>query len=237
VPPLWRRSRPNDSRTLVNPSSTPAGPTSSPLFQRPLTDAAANLIAERLRVLGHPLRVKLVDRLAAEATTVQELVDALGTTQQNISKHLRVLRRAGVVAGDKAGTRVRYRLGIAYHAVMRGCCSSRWSRCPGGDSRVSRHRHLEWSRKCHQTRGPAPRLGRGQLRSCVCENCEEASARLMPEIEARFAVFIAWAASAPSCTRSGTQGEQTHAGTAANDAPERAGESRKVRSSRSGRMA
>jgi DNA-binding transcriptional ArsR family regulator len=94
----------------VNPSSTPAGPTSSPLFQRPLTDAAANLIAERLRVLGHPLRVKLVDRLAAEATTVQELVDALGTTQQNISKHLRVLRRAGVVAGDKAGTRVRYRL-------------------------------------------------------------------------------------------------------------------------------
>jgi DNA-binding transcriptional ArsR family regulator len=77
---------------------------------RPLTDLAANLIAERLRVLGQPLRVKLVHRLAAEATTVQELVDALGTTQQNISQHLRVLRRAGVVAGHKVGTRVRYRL-------------------------------------------------------------------------------------------------------------------------------
>jgi DNA-binding transcriptional ArsR family regulator len=79
-------------------------------FQRPLTDGAANLIAERMRVLAQPLRVKLVDRLASEATTVQELVDALGTTQQNISKHLAVLRRAGVVVGDKAGTRVRYRL-------------------------------------------------------------------------------------------------------------------------------
>jgi DNA-binding transcriptional ArsR family regulator len=79
-------------------------------FQRPLTDGAANLIAERLRVLGQPLRVKLVDRLSSEATTVQELVDALGTTQQNISKHLTVLRRARIVVGDKAGTRVRYRL-------------------------------------------------------------------------------------------------------------------------------
>jgi DNA-binding transcriptional ArsR family regulator len=79
-------------------------------FQRPLKDGEANVIAERLRVLGHPLRVKLVDLLGVEATTVQELVDALGTTQQNISKHLGVLRRAGVVVGHKAGTRVRYRL-------------------------------------------------------------------------------------------------------------------------------
>jgi DNA-binding transcriptional ArsR family regulator len=79
-------------------------------FQRPLTDGAANVIAERLRVLGQPLRVKLVDRLAVETTTVQELVDALGTTQQNISKHMGVLRRAGIVVGHKAGTRVRYRL-------------------------------------------------------------------------------------------------------------------------------
>jgi DNA-binding transcriptional ArsR family regulator len=79
-------------------------------FQRPLTDGAANVIAERLRVLGQPLRVKLVDRLAIRETTVQELVDSLGTTQQNISKHLGVLRRAGVVVGHKAGTRVRYRL-------------------------------------------------------------------------------------------------------------------------------
>jgi DNA-binding transcriptional ArsR family regulator len=78
--------------------------------QRPLTDPAANLIAERLRVLGQPLRVKLVDRLAIRATTVQELVDALGTTQQNISQHLDVLRRAGIVARQKEGTRVRYQI-------------------------------------------------------------------------------------------------------------------------------
>jgi DNA-binding transcriptional ArsR family regulator len=78
--------------------------------QDPLTDLAANLIAERLRVLGQPLRVKLVDRLAIRATTVHELVDALGTTQQNISQHLGILRRAGLVARQKEGTHVRYQL-------------------------------------------------------------------------------------------------------------------------------
>jgi DNA-binding transcriptional ArsR family regulator len=78
--------------------------------RRPLSDRAANLIAGRLRVLGQPLRIKLVDRLAIRATTVQELVDALGTTQQNISQHLGILRRAGIVARQKEGTRVRYRL-------------------------------------------------------------------------------------------------------------------------------
>jgi DNA-binding transcriptional ArsR family regulator len=78
--------------------------------RQPLTDPVANLIAERLRVLGQPLRVKLVDRLAMRETTVQELVDALGTTQQNISQHLGILRRAGVVAREKEGTRVRYQL-------------------------------------------------------------------------------------------------------------------------------
>jgi DNA-binding transcriptional ArsR family regulator len=78
--------------------------------RRPLSDRAANLIAGRLRVLGQPLRIKLVDRLAIRATTVQELVEALGTTQQNISQHLGILRRAGIVARQKEGTRVRYRL-------------------------------------------------------------------------------------------------------------------------------
>jgi DNA-binding transcriptional ArsR family regulator len=78
--------------------------------RQPLTELAAELIAERLRVLGQPLRVKLVYRLAIRDTTVHELVDSLGTTQQNISKHLGVLRRAGIVARHKEGTRVRYQL-------------------------------------------------------------------------------------------------------------------------------
>jgi DNA-binding transcriptional ArsR family regulator len=80
------------------------------LNRQPLTDLATDLIAERLRVLGQPLRVRLVDRLAIRETTVHELVDSLGTTQQNISQHLGVLRRAGIVVRRKEGTPVRYQL-------------------------------------------------------------------------------------------------------------------------------
>jgi DNA-binding transcriptional ArsR family regulator len=78
--------------------------------QRLLTDPAALLIAERLRVLGQPLRIKLIGRLAIRDTTVQGLVDALGTTQQNISQHLGVLRRAGIVVRHKEGRRAHYQL-------------------------------------------------------------------------------------------------------------------------------
>jgi len=78
--------------------------------RRPFTDRRAELIAEHLRALGQPLRVKLVDRLANQPTTVQELVDSFGATQQNVSQHLGVLQRAGIVARHKEGTRVRYEL-------------------------------------------------------------------------------------------------------------------------------
>src|SRR6266540_1285146 len=50
-----------------------------------LTDQRADLIAERLRVLGQPLRVKLLDRLATQAITVQELVGSLETTTDRLS--------------------------------------------------------------------------------------------------------------------------------------------------------
>jgi DNA-binding transcriptional ArsR family regulator len=79
-------------------------------LRRPLTDRRADLIAEPLRVLGQPLRIRLVGLLATKSTTVQELVDALNTTQQNVSQHLGILQRAGVVARHKEGMRVRYEL-------------------------------------------------------------------------------------------------------------------------------
>ncbi len=78
--------------------------------ERPSTDRHADLVAERLRVLGQPLRLRLVERLAIEPTTVRELVNMLKTTQQNVSQHLGILRRAGIVARHKEGTRVRYEL-------------------------------------------------------------------------------------------------------------------------------
>jgi DNA-binding transcriptional ArsR family regulator len=60
--------------------------------------------------MGEPMRIKLLDRLRSDEATVQELTAAVGSTQQNVSKHLGVLADAGVVARRKEGNFVYYRV-------------------------------------------------------------------------------------------------------------------------------
>ena len=75
---------------------------------RPLPDPLTELIAQRFRVLGEPMRIKLLDALRDGAATVGDLVQRLGSSQQNVSKHLGVLHQAGIVSRAKEGTFVRY---------------------------------------------------------------------------------------------------------------------------------
>jgi DNA-binding transcriptional ArsR family regulator len=72
-------------------------------FPHPLTDDAAALIAARFHLLAEPMRIKLLDRLRTGEATVQELAALLETTSQNVSKHLGVLAREGVVGRRKRG--------------------------------------------------------------------------------------------------------------------------------------
>ncbi|MCX6480005.1 MAG: metalloregulator ArsR/SmtB family transcription factor [Mycobacterium sp.] len=65
---------------------------------------------ELLRALSAPVRIAIVVQLCESSRCVHELVDALGLPQPLVSQHLRVLKAAGVVAGDRAGREVRYRL-------------------------------------------------------------------------------------------------------------------------------
>jgi DNA-binding transcriptional ArsR family regulator len=74
----------------------------------PLPDPLVELIAQRFRVLGEPMRIKLLDRLRDGEATVQELQEATGGSQQNVSKHLGVLLSAGLVARTKDGNHSRY---------------------------------------------------------------------------------------------------------------------------------
>lgn len=67
-------------------------------------------VAERLRILGQPVRLRLLEMLRDGASTPHELSDALGLSQQNVSKHLLVLHRAGVVSRRPDGPNVIYAL-------------------------------------------------------------------------------------------------------------------------------
>jgi len=71
---------------------------------RPLADPLVELVAGRFRVLGQPVRVRLLDRLEELGEAhVQALADELAATQQNTSKHLGTLWRAGIVSRRQEG--------------------------------------------------------------------------------------------------------------------------------------
>jgi DNA-binding transcriptional ArsR family regulator len=79
-------------------------------LQHPLPDEVVDLIARRFRVMADPTRIKLLDRLREGEASVQELTDAVGSTQQNVSKHLGVLADAGIVSRRKEGNFTKYRV-------------------------------------------------------------------------------------------------------------------------------
>jgi DNA-binding transcriptional ArsR family regulator len=82
---------------------------SSPVaIPHPLPAVLTDLIAARFRLLGEPMRIRILDSLRTEPASVGELADSLETTQQNVSKHLAILHRAGIVAREKKGNRVLY---------------------------------------------------------------------------------------------------------------------------------
>ena len=75
---------------------------------QPLPEPIIELVAQRFRVLGEPMRIKLLDRLREGDATVGELQQALGASQQNVSKHLGILHAAGMVTRTKQGNHTRY---------------------------------------------------------------------------------------------------------------------------------
>jgi ArsR family transcriptional regulator, zinc-responsive transcriptional repressor len=65
---------------------------------------------ELLRALAAPVRIAIVLQLRESQRCVHELVDALGVPQPLVSQHLKILKAAGVVTGERSGREVLYRL-------------------------------------------------------------------------------------------------------------------------------
>lgn len=75
-----------------------------------LNKKSLSLIAERFRVLSDPLRLQLLHLLGDQEMSVGALVEASGASQANVSKHLQVLLRAGLVQRRKEGLMALYRI-------------------------------------------------------------------------------------------------------------------------------
>ena len=64
-----------------------------------------------MQAMSHPMRIKILCLLSSGELIVQEIVDAVGTTQSNISQHLRILKACGIINGRRDGTKMYYAIG------------------------------------------------------------------------------------------------------------------------------
>lgn len=68
--------------------------------------------AEILKALAHPTRLFIVDELSRGERCVCELTDMVGVEMPTVSRHLSVLKSAGILADEKRGSQVFYRLRV-----------------------------------------------------------------------------------------------------------------------------
>jgi DNA-binding transcriptional ArsR family regulator len=115
----------------VSPSDTSSQPYRLPGHGRalPMVQQSTDCVTA-LRALGEETRVRIVSLLMERPMDVGAISDALGVSPYNVSKHLRVLREAGLLEVEKEGRLRRYALpeaitreAAAGHVLDLGCCS------------------------------------------------------------------------------------------------------------------
>ena len=99
------------SLRVLSPSETVA--CCSPLSREPLSQPQAEQIAPLLKALADPVRLRLMSLVASHEggeACVCDLTDAFDLTGPTISHHLKVLREAGIIDGERRGTWIYYRV-------------------------------------------------------------------------------------------------------------------------------
>ena len=85
----------------------------SPLAREPLTAPQAVELSRLFKAMGDPVRLRLLSLIASHAdgeACVCDLTDVFELTGPTISHHLKVLREAGLITGERRGTWVYYRV-------------------------------------------------------------------------------------------------------------------------------
>jgi len=85
----------------------------------PLTPAQLETIARLFKMLGEPMRLRILQTVCQEPRSVGEIVVASESTQANVSKHLALLTAAGILRREKDGQRVFY--GVKDKLAVRLC--------------------------------------------------------------------------------------------------------------------
>ncbi|MFP5022429.1 ArsR/SmtB family transcription factor [Pseudonocardia phyllosphaerae] len=95
------------------PDGTDPAECCSPLVREPLTAAQAAELARSFKAMGDPVRLRLLSLIASHAggeACVCDLTGVFALSGPTISHHLKVLREAGLVSGERRGTWIYYRV-------------------------------------------------------------------------------------------------------------------------------
>ena len=74
------------------------------------SDRVFELAAELFSLLGTPMRLRILSALCDGERSVSQLLETMDTTQPNLSQHLAVMYKSGVLAKRKEGAQVIYRV-------------------------------------------------------------------------------------------------------------------------------
>src|SRR6478609_12120860 len=69
-----------------------------------------NQASAAMQAIAHPMRLKILCLVGNTELSVLEIVDAVGTSQSNVSQHLAVLREQGILEARKEANKVFYRI-------------------------------------------------------------------------------------------------------------------------------
>ena len=84
---------------------------------------AFDAVAAYFSVLSEPTRLRIMHSICETEKTVSQIVDEIGATQTNVSRHLGMMHRSGVLARRKEGNQVYYRAAdTAMVELCRGVC-------------------------------------------------------------------------------------------------------------------
>jgi DNA-binding transcriptional ArsR family regulator len=99
-----------------------------------ITARAFEEISAYFAIMAEPTRLRIVHSICDSERSVNEIVEEVGATQTNVSRHLSIMYRSHILSRRKEGNQVFYRLSDPiFMQICRGVCSALMERLHDGE--------------------------------------------------------------------------------------------------------